>query len=311
MASWADRALVTGAAGFVGRWLVGRLRGLGIDVEQCDLSLGSDIRHADLDALVPERGIVFHLAAVVGVTNVLRAPEDTWSTTVEGTEAVLRAALDRGATVVFTSSSEVYGDGKGEKLDERRSLPGDYGAWPRAAYPQSKLVAESLVLDFCQRGGNGRIARLFNVAGPEQDSAGGMVLPTLVERALEGLPLPVVGDGSDVRCFQHVDDAVSGLLALASEPAARARIVNLGGTESVTMRALAERVRTVLDSRSPIEHVSDVERYGAPTTRCRHRVPDTSLARELLGSWPEIDLDRTILDTARAICAASRVTLAS
>ena len=179
--------LVTGASGFIGRRLAETLRTSGAAVTGIDLrgaehagTHALDVRdEAALSELVPERGVVFHLASVVGVRNVLARPDETWSTSVEGSEVVCRLALEKGARVIFSSSSEVYGEGRGRKLSEDSSLRSAGLPWPRAAYAHGKLVAEQIVHDFCERGGDGRIARLFNASGPGQDSRGGMVLPHL------------------------------------------------------------------------------------------------------------------------------------
>lgn len=269
---------------------------------------------------MPERGLVFHLASIVGVRHVLARPSDVWSTAVEGTENLCRLALERGARLVFTSSSEVYGDGRGTALAEDALLPEAYGPWPRASYPESKRTAEAIVLDFCQKGGDGRIARLFNVSGPGQSPSGGMVLPTFVSQALAGRPMTVVGNGADVRCFQHVSDTVRGLTKLGALARGRGTILNLGGYEPVRMQELAERVRSLVDPAARITRITSAERYGATTAHCRHRVPALGNARALLAHEPVRTLDEIICDVAQAMraeparestCVESRVTLAS
>ncbi len=314
-----SKVLVTGAAGFVGRRLVALLERHGHEVIGLDLCSGAthvgDVcDRAAVRALVPEGGIVLHLASVVGVVEVLRRPAETWRVCVEGTRQVCAAALERGARVVLTSSSEVYGAGR--RQTESARLPVSYGGGGRAAYPLGKREAEAIVRRFCARGGDGRVARLFNVSGPGQRAATGMVLPTFVENALRARPLPIVGDGTDVRCFQHVDDAAEALERLAFVERATARTINLGSDDPITVRALAARVLHLLGVDVPLRPVTSRQRYGADAGRCRCRVPDTRLALQLLGYRPRRGLDRIVTDLAQTMssptpCVESPVTRAS
>lgn len=296
--------LVTGSAGFIGKRLCTRLRELGhrvrgIDVQGRGSECGDVRDERALAAAIPVGGRVFHLASVVGVARVIGSPRATWTTAVDGTANVCRIARERGARVLLASSSEVYGEGFGRRLRETTPLPQEYGDWPRASYPEAKRAAEAIVRNFVDEGDDGRIARLFNVSGPGQSSSGGMVLPTFVESTLRGAPVPVIGDGTDVRCFQHVDDAVDGLIALMEHRGACGRTVNLGGGEAIEIEHLARRVGAILDRAPRIVHVSSASRYGGPSTRCRARVPDTSLARELLGHRASRPLERIVTDLAQ------------
>ncbi|MCB9882656.1 MAG: NAD-dependent epimerase/dehydratase family protein [Planctomycetes bacterium] len=299
--------LVTGSAGFIGTRLVACLRDLGFEVRGLDTAAPDvrergDVRDSNaLEVAIPEGGHVYHLASIVGVRSVLARPDATWSTILRGTENVCRIAYERGARVVFASSSEVYGDGVGRRLREDMRLPQRYGVWPRASYPEAKSCGESILDGFVARGGDGRVARLFNVSGPFQSSEAGMVLPTFVEAALCRRPLPVIGDGSDVRSFQHVDDAVAGLIALMSTDEARGRVVNIGSNETIAIVDLAHTVGEVLGRSIRIQSVTSVARYGAETTRCKARVPDTTLARALLGHEATRSLATIVLDLAGSI----------
>ena len=299
--------LVTGASGFIGSRLIQLLRSSGHRTLGLDLVPGpftdviADVRDAAaLKHNIPEDGIVFHLASVVGIVEVLKRPEECYNCSVEGTRNLCKGAEERGARIVFTSSSEVYGDGGGELLCEESPLPPNHGPWPRASYPEGKLRAEELVQTFHARGGDGRIARFFNVTGPCQDWSKGPVLPTFVHHALEGIPLPVIGEGGDVRCFQHVDDAAQGLMRLGLAEGLGGKLVNLGGMDSVSVEQLAHRVLSILNVPGSIKKVSATERYGGPSRPCTHRIPILDLAQDLLGHEPKIPLDKIILETAAA-----------
>jgi len=300
--------LVTGAAGFIGSRLRARLEEKGWDVQGMDLVGGpgvdriGDVRDVALvERLVPEGGIVFHLASVVGIVEVLKRPRETYRTSIEGTRNLVREALRKGARLVFTSSSEVYGDGRGRRIREEDPLPEDHGAWPRASYPEGKLRAEELCRTLVLKGGDARIARLFNVGGPGQDWRRGPVLPTFVRYALLGEPLPVIGEGGDVRCFQHVEDAVSGLLRLGLREEGQGLVVNLGGEEATTIAALAERTGRVLGLPVRIRKVTATQRYGGPSRPCTYRVPDLERARAILGHRPVFGLDRILRDLAESL----------
>ncbi|MFQ5503462.1 MAG: NAD-dependent epimerase/dehydratase family protein, partial [Planctomycetota bacterium] len=230
-------------------------------------------------------------------------PHETFETSVRGTARILELAAGRNCRVILASSSEVYGNIRTTALREDRPLPASYGSWPRASYPEGKREAERLLLEFTRSGGDGRIARLFNVSGPGQAWESGMVLPTFVHHALMDLPLPLIGHGRDLRCFQHVEDAVSGLCLLAGSDSARGRIVNLGSQESIEIRRLAARVLAVLGRKVPLVPVSSRDRYGATATRCAQRVPDLERCRRLLGHRAALGLDRIILDIATSRAA--------
>ncbi len=309
-------ALVTGATGLIGKRLAHALLEDGWQVRGLDLRaqpvpfpcVQGDVRDAALvERLIPERGLVFHLASIVGVRNVLEHPSDCHETSVLGTETVARIARSKGTRVVFTSSSEVYGAAQvGSAISEERSLPSTYGAWPRASYPEGKREAETILQQHGASGLDQRIARLFNVSGPGQSAASGMVLPTFVEAAIAGRPLPILHHGEDVRCFQHVEDAVRGLLKLAGDDCPSGTLVNLGSDDPWRVSALAERIAALLHVPLHVRDSSDVDRYGCASTRCAWRVPDTSRARALLAFEARIPLKTLILELAEELrCAAS------
>lgn len=313
------RTLVTGGAGFIGSHLVEALVEAGDDVSVLDdLSTGSLTNLASVadrvdvtvgsvadEELVGSvvRGVdrVFHLAATVGVELVARDPAGSLWANVAGTEHVADAASRAGAALLFASSSEVYGTGGGFPLGEE----GDRVLGPtselRWSYADGKAVGEMLVLGrVAQQGAHATVVRLFNTVGPRQLGTFGMVLPRFVQAALSGSEIEVYGDGAQTRSFCAVGDVVPAMVALVDQPAAVGRVVNLGSDREITMRDLADLVRDVLNSRSPIRLVPSDSRPGREID-FRRRVPDIGLARELVGFRAETDLADIILAVAESL----------
>ena len=255
----AKRALITGGAGFIGSHLAEALLGDGYAVTVLDnMSTGCEDNISHLDALelvvgdtadervveelVAESDVVFHLAAAVGVRLILADPIESFRTNVLGTEAVLRAADQRGTKVLIASTSEVYG--KVAHLPQREDDdvlvgPTSVSRW---SYAACKMLDEFIGLAYASRGLPVVCFRLFNTVGPRQTGTYGMVVPRFVDAALRGEPLQVHGDGSQSRCFLHVRDAVSAIVRLERNPRAIGQVFNIGSTESVTILELAERV---------------------------------------------------------------------
>lgn len=312
--------LITGVQGMIGRRVARLLEQRGRVVLGLDIRPGAwtpraggafylgDVRDPGLLAeLVPQGGSVLHLASVVGVVEVLRRPAECYDVSVRGTEALLERCRERGARVLFASSSEVYGDGldadgRPHQLAEARPLPESYGSWPRAAYPEGKRRAEEQVLDWDL----GRVARLFNVSGPGQSADSGMVLPTFVRACLEGRPLPVVGQGRDLRCFQHVDDAAEALVKFVDAPAGVQRLLNIGGEERWTIADLAIEVQRILERPVGIRSVSAEERYGGPAGGCQHREPDLRAIQRELGHRARRRMHEIVMDLALDLRPLSR-----
>ena len=313
------RSAVTGGAGFIGSHLVEHLLGLGDDVVVLDdLSTGSpdnlgrvlDDPHLEfvqgsvLDRPVVERVAgatdrVFHLAAAVGVRLIVERPLSSLRTNVRGTENVLEAVHQTGSTLLLASTSEVYGKNTANALaeDADRILGSPFVS--RWSYAAAKGIDESFAHGYWREYGTPvATVRLFNTVGPRQTGRYGMVLPNFVGQALCGAPLTVFGDGLQTRCFSSVGDVVPAMVALAAEPRAVGRAVNLGGAEEVRIIDLARRVIEVLGSSSRIEFVPYERAYGEGFEDMRRRVPDNGLARELVGFDPATSLDDMILGVA-------------
>jgi UDP-glucose 4-epimerase len=310
------QALITGGAGFIGSHLAERLLQHGHGVGIIDnLSTGSieNISHLksvpgfsyvidtiDNEPLLAEcidrSDVVFHLAAAVGVKLIVERPVHTIETNVHGTEVVLKHANKKKKLVVLASTSEVYGKSTDVPFREGTDLVLGATVKHRWAYACSKLLDEFLALAYWkERKLPVVIVRLFNTVGPRQTGQYGMVLPTFVRQALGGQPITVFGDGRQSRSFTYVGDVVDALIALASEPRAVGEVFNVGNTGEVTIRGLAERVKGLTNSDSPIQYVPYDQAYELGFEDMPRRVPDISKIKALIGFQPKLELDDIIL----------------
>ncbi len=309
--------LITGGAGFIGSHLVEALIEKGNRVTALDdLSTGSARNLASIRThskfrlvvdtvsnvpvvteLVDNADVVVHLAAAVGVKLIVESPVRTIEVNVHGTEVVLNAAAKKGRRVLLASTSEVYGKSQQIPFREDQDLvlgPSTKGRW---SYAASKLIDEFLALAYWkERKLPTTVIRLFNTVGPRQTGRYGMVIPTFVRQALSGQPITVFGSGEQSRCFCHVADVIQGIQALAVEDRAIGEVFNLGGTEEIAITGLAERVKRLTDSRSPIQRLSYDEAYEQGFEDMMRRVPDTTKAKRLIGFEPTRKLDEIIRD---------------
>jgi len=305
------KALITGGAGFIGSHLAERLLRDGHEVAVIDnLSTGSieNISHLKstpgfsyvidtvtneplIAEMIDRSDVVFHLAAAVGVKLIVEQPVHTIETNVHGTEVVLKHANKKKKLVFIASTSEVYGKSADVPFREGADLVLGATVKHRWAYACSKLIDEFLALAYWkERKLPVIITRLFNTVGPRQTGQYGMVLPTFVRQALAGQPITVFGDGKQTRSFTYVGDVVDALVKLASEPRAIGGVFNIGNTTEVSIRDLAERVRTLCGSQSTIQYVPYDEAYEAGFEDMPRRVPDISKIRALIGYEPQLEL---------------------
>lgn len=324
MTSW----LITGGAGFIGSHLVdvllargdrcvvlddcstGSLRNLAQHAgnANCQIMHGSVCDELLVDEACEKIDGIIHLAAAVGVRRILDRQVRSIVTNVRGTEVVLQAAAAHGNVPVFVAStSEVYG--KGAQVPFREQDDSVLGATHlhRWSYACSKMMDEFLALAwYRERGLPVTIGRFFNTTGPRQSPAYGMVLPTFCKLALAQKNLVVHGDGEQSRCFLHVEDCVEAVVRLIDSGAGCGRVVNIGGTEEVTMRALAERVIAQADSSSQIELQSYEQAFPEGGFEdMRRRVPDTTRLRELTNWTPRHQLDAIISGCLRTVAASA------
>ena len=316
-------ALITGGAGFVGSHLAERLLAAGHEVLVLDnLSTGSidNIAHLKNTAgfsyvidsvmneplvaeMIDRSDVVFHLAAAVGVKLIVEQPVHTLETNVRGTEVVLKHANKKKKLVFIASTSEVYGKSTDVPFREASDLVLGPTSKHRWAYACSKLIDEFLALAYWkEKKLPVVIVRLFNTVGPRQTGQYGMVLPTFVRQAMSGQPITVFGDGTQSRSFTYVGDVVGALVTLAQEPRAVGDVFNIGSTTEVTIRDLAERVKKMTGSTSPILTVPYDVAYEAGFEDMPRRVPDITKIQSLIGFEPKLGLDdiiRSVVDHVR------------
>jgi UDP-glucose 4-epimerase len=318
-----NKALITGGAGFIGSHLAELLLDEGQEVWVLDdLSTGSldNIEHlreregfhlvvdsvlhwSVVNELVYKCDVVYHLAAAVGVRLIVEQPVQTLVTNLRGTEIVLEHAHRFGKRVLVASTSEVYGDHREERplveTDRRIYGPTTQKRW---AYADSKAMDEFLALaHHAEHALDCVIVRLFNTVGPRQSGQYGMVIPSFVQRALAGEPIEIHGDGEQTRCFCHVSDTIRALAGLMQKGASGG-IYNVGSEERISINALAQRVKELTGSSSPIEYVSYEDVYGIGIEDMLHRIPSTAKLNATIGWKPE----RTLDDILSAVIAFER-----
>jgi UDP-glucose 4-epimerase len=313
--------LVTGGAGFIGSHLAEALLARGdrvavIDDESTGRAANlAAIKNSDLafvrgsvaDAALVRKHLdgvseVYHLAAAVGVALIAREPLQTIERNIYPTQLLLDELCRRhrsGQEIKFflASTSEVYGKNPKETWTEEDDLVFGSTTRPRWSYGASKAIDEFLTLACARQFGLPVIiGRFFNVVGPRQSGAYGMVLPRFVEAALANRPLVVHDDGQQVRCFAHVADVIAAVLELMQKPAAVGQVFNIGSDQPVSIVDLARRVIGLTGSQSAVEFQSYAEAYDKDFEDIRRRVPDLARLRATIGHRPNFDLDAIVND---------------
>jgi len=312
------RVLVTGGAGYIGSHLVDALLKRGDEVLVVDnLSTGKieNIRHllgqpafhfindsilneSLLERFVPSMDRIFHLAAAVGVRNVLEDPLAAINTNVRGTEVVLGLAFKYWKRLVLASTSEIYGKARHIPFreDDDRVL-GTTGV-ARWSYSMSKAIDEHFAFAYAAKGLPVAIVRYFNSYGPRLDERGyGSVVANFIRQALRGEPITVHGDGKQTRCFTYIDDTVAGTLLAAEAAGAVGEAFNIGSTRETSVLDLAKTIQRLARSKSPIKVVPYASYYGEGFEDTRRRVPAVDKAKRLLGFVPKVDLETGLKKT--------------
>jgi UDP-glucose 4-epimerase len=267
--------------------------------ERFHLVVDSVLHPAVVTELVHKVDVVYHLAAAVGVKTIVEQPVRTLRVNLGGTETVLDACCKFDKPVLVASTSEVYGDHRSE-LPLSETSRRMYGATTqkRWAYADSKAMDEFLALAYHEELGlETVIVRLFNTVGPRQTGMYGMVIPRFVERALTGDEIEIYGDGEQTRCFCHVEDTIVALRDLMTDlNRTSGQIFNVGAPNQISMIDLANRIKSMTGSCSPLVHVPFHQVYGTGIEDMLHRVPSIEKVRDTIGWQPTRSLDDILGD---------------
>ena len=311
------RILVTGGAGFIGSHLCERLINDGHNVTALDnFSTGLERNLANIEGakgfklvegsildsellvrLIEETDYVFHLAAAVGVFNIVTNPLKSLLTNIRGTENVLEAAHSTSTPVFLTSSSEVYGKNISDSLRESDDRILGSPITLRWSYSEAKAIDESLAYAyFVEKKLETRIVRFFNTVGPRQLGAYGMVVPRFVKSAIRNEPITIYGDGNQTRCFAHVFDVVDAVIAVAFAENTIGKVINVGNNFEISINELAKKIISQTSSKSEIVYVPYEEAYGDGFEDMERRVPNIDLINQLVDWSPIRDLSTMIDD---------------
>ena len=314
--------MITGGAGFIGSHLAEALVAQGHYISVMDdLSTGrienlqalkgssnfefiqgSILDFELLESAVRKSDYVFHLAAAVGVFNIVNHPLNSLITNIKGTDNVLLLASQSKTPVFLTSSSEVYGKNVSDSLKENDDRILGSPTTLRWSYSEAKAIDESLAFAyFVEKQLEVRIVRFFNTVGPRQLGAYGMVVPRFVRAAVSNEPITIYGTGNQTRCFAHVHDVVDAVIGLAFAENAIGKVVNIGNSYEISIIDLAKRIIEETGSKSEVVYLPYSEAYGEGFEDMDRRVPNIDLINQLIGWQPKRDLSTMIADIAAEI----------
>jgi len=311
------RYLITGGSGFIGSHLAESLIVRGDEVviidnqstgsitnlknidSKVNLIKGDILDKALLGKYVLESDSVVHLAAALGVLNIVNKPLQSLKINIQGTENVLEFADRFNKPVLIASTSEVYGKNDKVPLNEEDDRIIGHPLKSRWSYSEAKAVDESLAyFYYLENELPIRIVRFFNTVGPRQVGQYGMVVPRFVTAALRNEPIQVYGNGDQIRCFCHVSDAIKALLLVIDSDKAIGQVFNVGNSQQISIMDLAKKVIEITGSHSKIKKIPYSEAYPEGFEDMQRRVPDISKIKNILGWSPEIGLDQIIRDIA-------------
>ena len=309
------KVLITGGAGFIGSYLAQEYEESGHEVTVLDnFSTGDlrnlqainfhgekvcgDIRDSSLvDSLVKSSDLVLHMAAALGVSNIMNSPLESMSTNITGSEVILTAAAKYGKRILIASTSEIYGKNPKQPLSEEDDRVIGNPQNIRWSYSDSKAIEESMARALnIQQGLPVTTVRFFNTVGPRQTGQYGMVLPKLVQSALNGKDLLVHGDGTQSRVFCHVVDAISAVITLVETDKTIGEVYNVGGVGETSINELANNIISQSNSSSKIRHVPYSDVYPVGFEDMQRRVPNTDKIRSEIGWAPKKSLAEIIED---------------
>ena len=311
------RYLVTGGAGFIGSYLVEKLVLRGDQViivdnkstgsisnlkavrDKIEFIEGDILDQSLIEDLVSKSDYVVHLAAALGVFNIVNKPLQSLKTNIQGTENILEFADKFKKPVLIASTSEVYGKNDKVPLNEEDDRIIGHPLKSRWSYSEAKAVDESLAyFYYLENQLPIKIVRFFNTVGPRQVGQYGMVVPRFVTAAIRNEPIQVYGSGDQIRCFCHVSDAIRALLTVIDSDKAIGQVFNVGNNHQISIMDLAKKVIEFTGSKSEIKKISYSDAYPAGFEDMQRRVPDISKIKNVLGWSPEVGLEQIIRDIA-------------
>ena len=307
--------LITGGAGFIGSHLVEQLvlRGESVTVlddlstgnvnnlskvmSRIEIQDGNILDEALIGNLISKSDYVVHLAAALGVFNIVNQPLKSLRTNLKGSEIVLEAVDKYKKPILLASTSEIYGKNDKIPLNEEDDRIVGHPLKSRWSYSEAKAIDESLAFFYHQENGLPiRIIRFFNTSGPRQVGDYGMVLPRFVSSAIRNEQISVFGDGNQTRCFCHVSDTVRAILLVMDSEKSIGQVFNVGNDQQISIMELAKMVIKIAGSSSTIVTLPYLEAYAEGFEDMQRRVPDISKIRTALGWSPKIGLDQIIQD---------------
>jgi UDP-glucose 4-epimerase len=314
------RTFITGGAGFIGSHLADALIARGNSVTILDnMSTGSskniahlegkitvhedDIRNQALvEKLVEQSDIVFHMAAALGVKNIMEHTLESIDRNFNGSEIVLHAATKYNKRLIIASTSEIYGKNPNQPLNEESDRVVGAPQKIRWTYADAKALEEAVAHTLHKTHGlKVTTVRFFNTVGPRQTGQYGMVVPRFIQAAINNEDIIIYDDGSQSRVFCHVEDAVRAVLALADTDSTIGDYFNVGGTGETTIKVLAEKVIDRTKSISQIKYVPYTDAYPAGFEDMQRRVPDITKIKKVIGWAPTHSLDSIIDSVASSL----------
>ncbi len=311
------RAFITGGAGFIGSHLADALVARGDSVTILDnMSTGSakniahlqgkievhegDIRNKALvEKLVEEADNVFHMAAALGVKNIMEHTIESIDRNFNGSEVVLHAATKHKKRLLIASTSEIYGKNPNQPLNEESDRVVGAPQKIRWTYSDAKALEEAVAFTLHKTQGlHVTTVRFFNTVGPRQTGQYGMVVPRFIQAAIKNEDIVIYDDGSQSRVFCHVEDAVKAVLTLIETDSTIGDYFNVGGKGETTIKQLAEKVIKQTQSTSQIKYIPYTDAYPAGFEDMQRRVPDITKIRNAIGWQPTHTLESIIKSVA-------------
>jgi UDP-glucose 4-epimerase len=311
------KVFITGGAGFIGSHLCDALVAEGKEVTILDnLSTGSkkniahlegkikifqgDIRDQNLvESLVENCDLVLHMAAALGVDNILENPIESISTNFYGSEVVLNSAVKFDKRIIIASTSEIYGKNPKQPLSETDDRVVGTPQKLRWSYSDAKALEEAAAyFMFTTKKLKVTTIRFFNTVGPRQTGKYGMVIPRFVRSAITNSPIKIFGDGNQSRVFCHVLDAVDAVIKISKNKETIGEVFNIGGREELNITDLAKKIINLTQSISTITYTPYEDAYAMGYEDMARRVPDLTKIKKYTNWTPRINLDKIILDVA-------------